>query len=429
MSTSDPCRLGGKASAALWMRALPVLQDIARRHGTPFYAYSRPRMTANLRALQEALTGGVRLMYAMKANPSVEVVRALVRAGAGVEVASAGELLLAVRAGAESGDIILSGPGKSKADHELAVSKGIAMVNVESLAEARRLSVVARRRGRTMRVALRVNPRQGVGGARLAMGGRASPFGVDEERADRVLERMSNLPGIIPAGVHVYAGTQINDAQALVDHVDRCMDLARRLLGVLPDAVLNLGGGFGDDGLELSVLRSGMARLARRCGQGGAPARLLAEPGRFLVSSAGCYVSRVVEIKRSRGQWFVILDGGVNHRAAGSLQGVIRRNPELCFPSHGGQVFRRGHLVGPLCTPLDRLAEDVALPAGLKAGDLVLFPGVGAYARSAAPLCFLSHDWPAEYMLGPGGAVRRISPRLGADQLWDFQKKQCSPNV
>jgi diaminopimelate decarboxylase len=422
----DHCRSTSKARPSPWRRLLPALEGIARRDGTPFYAYDRSGILGNLRALQDALTPKVRLMYAMKANPNVEVVRLVTEAGAGVEVASAGELLLALRAGASAADIVMSGPGKTASDHESAVSRGIGMINVESLAEARRLAGVASRLGKTVKVALRVNPRQGIRGARLAMGGCPSQFGIDEERADKALARISAMPGLVVAGIHVFAGTQVTDAEAMLEHFHRCVALARRLCRAMPQAVLNVGGGFGvgEQGgeMDLPCLASGMAGIARECGKGRTRLKLMAEPGRFIVSSSGCYVSGVVEVKRSRGRWFVILDGGINHRAAAGLNGVIRRDPQVWFPRHRQQAVRQGCLVGPLCTPLDRLAEAVDVPAGIRPGDLVVLPGMGAYCRSAAPMCFLSHDWPAEYMLGPRGAVRRISRRVRADDIWDLQR-------
>lgn len=394
-------RVGGRRLAA-----------VAAERGTPLYAYDRGVLAAALAELRGALPDPVEIFYSVKANPAAPVLEGFVERGLGLEVASAGELARALAAGCPADRIVFAGPGKTDAELERAVEARIGEVHVESAGEVGRLAAVAASAGRTAPVVLRVNPAGEIGGAAIAMGGRPAPFGIDEEALDPVVDRIVGDPALDLLGVHLYVGTQILDAAALVDHARRAVAVARRVAdrSGRPIRTVDLGGGLGvpyfahESRLDLEAYGGGLAEVvgeARRDPRLAA-ARWILEPGRFLVAEAGLYVARVVDVKVSRGETFVVVDGGLNHHlaASGNLGQAIPRPFPIVAPERMDEPPADPvHVVGPLCTPLDVLGRNVALPR-LAVGDLVAVLQSGAYARSASPLGFLSHPEPPEVWLG-----------------------------
>lgn len=401
---------------------------LARRFGTPLFVYDAAVLDRAWIRLRDALPPEFAIYYSVKANPNGAIVRHFVAKGAGLEVASVGELRRALAAGCAAQDILFAGPGKTQDELEQALAHDIGEIHVESEREARRLGDLTRRLGRRARVALRVNPAAEVQGGAMRMGGKPAPFGVDEEQIDGVLELLLSEPGIEFRGIHQFSGTQILDSAVLVMQYRRGIEIARRVAARLGRALatVDFGGGLGipyfaaESELDLDKLREEVAALMADV-HGDvllAGTRFLVEPGRFLVGEAGVYVTRVTDIKVSRGKTFVVVDGGMNHHlaASGNLGQVIKRN----FPVAVLDRVRSGgtetmDVVGPLCTPLDTLARDVLLPA-VRIGDLVGIFQSGAYGMTASPLGFLSHPTPAEVLVDRGAATL-IRPRLAADAL------------
>jgi diaminopimelate decarboxylase len=255
----------------------------------------------------------------------------------------------------------------------------------------------------------------------MRMGGRSAPFGVDEEEMERVVEALLGSARIRVSGVHIFAGTQILDADVLGAQYRKCIELARRLSKQLgaPLETVDFGGGLGipyfegDSELDMEAygrqVRDIVASLEDEVfGR----TRLLVEPGRYLVGEAGIYVARVVDLKASRGKTYAVLDGGMNHHlaASGNLGQVIKRNFPVAVLNRIHETDREVvEVVGPLCTPLDVLARNAKL-APLRVGDLVGVFQSGAYARTASPLGFLSHPEPPEVLVS-GGEPILVRPR------------------
>jgi diaminopimelate decarboxylase len=262
----------------------------------------------------------------------------------------------------------------------------------------------------------------------MRMGGKPAPFGVDEERLDEVLDLLVADPGIEFRGIHLFAGTQILDHAVLARQYRRGVEIARRVAARIgrPLSTLDFGGGLGipyfpnETELDMAKLREELASLMTDVA--GDPlltsTRFLVEPGRYLVGECGVYVTRINDIKISRGKTFYVVDGGMNHHlaASGNLGQVIKRN----FPLAAVTRLREPStetidVVGPLCTPLDTLARDVTLPRA-EVGDLIGIFQSGAYGLTASPVGFLSHPTPAEVLVGDGRAslIRR---RVGWEDL------------
>lgn len=383
--------------------------DWARMAGdTPLFVYD-PAIAAARVARFRAAFPGVDLHYAIKANPHPPLVAAMAKMVDGLDVASAGELRLALDVKA-AGAVSFAGPGKRDAELKAAIEAG-ATINLESEGEAVRALAVAERLGATPRVAVRVNPDVELRGSGMRMGGRPSPFGVDAARA-AALVRTVVAAGADWRGFHIYAGSQALDAQAIIDTQAATLDLAARLAdeaGVAPPLV-NLGGGFGvpyfagDQALDVERVGAALLEALRTRPKVLAESRFAIELGRWLVAEAGVYLTRVIDRKESGGETFLVVDGGLHHQlaASGNFGTVVRRNYPIAVAGRMGEAaVEVASVVGCLCTPLDRLGDRVALPRA-EVGDLIALFLAGAYGATASPSAFLGHPPAAEVMAGHG---------------------------
>ena len=378
---------------------VPLSQLAARVGQTPFYAYDRHLITQRVAQLRTALPESIRLHYAMKANPMPALVAHMARLVDGIDVASGGELKVALDSGAAPEEISFAGPGKSRADLERAVAAGI-LINIESFREVTELTNICRQTGYRARVAVRVNPDFELKNSGMKMSGGPKQFGVDAERVPELLADIGRA-GLDFEGFHLFAGAQNLKAEAIVEAQNKSYELTLQLAQAAPAPLrcINLGGGFGipyfpgEQALDLALIAANLAALAERAKDDFPGARLVIELGRYLVGEAGIYVSRVVDKKISRGQTFLVTDGGLHHHlsASGNFGQVIRKNYPVAIGTRMAEEKRETvSIVGPLCTPLDLLADRMELPAA-EVGDLVVIYQSGAYGFTASPQAFLGH--------------------------------------
>ena len=386
---------------------VPLSLLAARVGGTPFYAYDRGLLTARVEGLRAALPAEISLHYAMKANPMPAVVGHMARLVDGIDVASGEELRVALDAGMHPHEISFAGPGKSEAELAQAVAAGI-MINVESMRELGLLAGIVHRIGRQARVAIRVNPDFELKSSGMKMGGGPKQFGIDAEQVPQALAEIKRL-GLGFEGFHIFSGSQNLRSEAICEAQTTALDMAVRLAADAPSPLrsLNLGGGFGipyfpgEMALDLAPIGEhlrGIVDSAKRRLPG---AELVIELGRYLVGEAGIYVSRIIDKKVSRGEVFLVCDGGLHHHlsASGNFGQVIRKNYPVEIGNKAGSARReRVSVVGPLCTPLDLLADRMDL-AEAEPGDLVVVFQSGAYGLTASPTRFLSHPEPVEVLV------------------------------
>jgi len=384
---------------------------LASKYGTPLFVYSRRVLDRKLDALRGALPPRFKVFYSVKANPNLAILEHFVARGCGLEVASAGEFQLALQAGCEPHNILFAGPGKTEAELAHVLSLGIGEIHLESLTEIKRICEINRRLNLRANVAIRLNPASSAEGGAMRMGGRSTPFGVDEENLDEFVDAVLAEASLDFRGIHLFAGTQILDASILLGQFRHAIEIARSLSKRLgrPLNTLDFGGGLGipyfmhEKELDLEQLHTGLATffLEIEADPAFAGTQFVVEPGRFLVGEAGIYLARVIDIKFSRGKKFLVLDGGMNHHlaASGNLGQTIKRNYPVALVS---KLDRRGvedvDVVGPLCTPLDTVARNTKLPCA-EIGDLFGIFQSCAYGRSASPLGFLSHPAPPEVLV------------------------------
>ncbi|MBL8754968.1 MAG: alanine racemase [Planctomycetes bacterium] len=405
----------GHATGPLAIGGVPAA-ELAATFGTPTYVFDAVVLRRQAARVQQALGPRVRLLWSVKANPSVAVTRELRRAGTGAEIASLGELHVALAAGHVAATLRFAGPGKTDAELDAALAAGLGCFHVESADEAATLARLAAVRGVVACVALRVNFPQELSGARMRMGGGSSRFGIDEAELDAVARAVLAQPSLRLVGLHAYAGTQVFDAAAFGRHcerVGRCLAALEQALGiVLPE--IDVGGGFGvpvyggDPLFELDAAAAALHTVVRAHDR---PERTwFVELGRFLAAPAGVYLARVVRTKRSGGHAHAVLDGGMHHAAAAAGMGAVLRRPALMVAV--AEPLRHGTPVmvgGPLCTPADQFGDGIGI-GPLAAGDLVAVLHAGAYGLTFSPHSFLGHPAPAEVLV-EGGVARIVRDR------------------
>jgi len=406
---------------------------LAGEFDTPLFAYDEAIMRRKWDVLRSTFPPRFEIYYSVKANPNLNILAFFLAQGAGLEIASAGELYQAREAGCAPDRLLFAGPGKTPAELHLALTQGVGEIHAESMLELERIAQIAATLDRKAPVAIRVNPEADAQGGAMRMGGKPAPFGIDEESLDAALDFVLSQPSIDFRGIHLFAGTQILDYELLLAQYRKGVQLAKQVAARLqkPLHSLDFGGGLGipyfphENSLDMQSLKAGLADLEQEITSepGLAGTRLVIEPGRYLIAEAGIYLTRVLDVKMSRGKKFVVLDGGMNHHlaASGNLGQTIKRN----FPIAVATKWGRGEeetveIVGPLCTPLDTLARAVAVPR-VEAGDLMVVFQSGAYTRTASPLGFLSHPSPPEVLVRDSQARlirRRGEPR---DYIRDVQ--------
>jgi diaminopimelate decarboxylase len=373
---------------------------------TPLFVYSGEAIRHKLASLRAAMPARLRIHYAIKANsyrPILELMRDWVD---GFDIASGGELRMALEAGQDPRVISFAGPGKRDAELELAVRHGVTL-NLESEGEARRALAAAERLGLVPRLAIRVNPEFELRGSGMKMGGGAKPFGIDQERVP-ALARTILASGAEWRGLHIFTGSQALDASAIAETQGNVLDLAARLADEIgaPLPHLNMGGGLGipyfhgDQPVDVGAVGAALHERLAYLPPVLAETELAIELGRYLVGEAGVYLTRIVDRKESHGQTYLVTDGGLHHQlaASGNFGAVVRRNyPAAIATRFDSPPAEEVNVVGCLCTPLDRLADQAFLPRA-EVGDLVAMFCAGAYGASASPSAFLGQG-PAGEML------------------------------
>ena len=374
---------------------------------TPVFVYDRGLLNERIALLRRVLPPIVHLHYAIKANPMPAVVQHLKPLVDGFDVASAKEMMVALDSGMGAANIAFAGPGKTNAELNQAVAAGV-LIEIESETELRRVADAAAHYGYPARIAIRINPDFELKGSGMRMGGGPQQFGVDAERVPQLLETAAAM-GLLVEGFHIFAGSQNLRADIIAEAQKKSVELALRLADRLPRPLryLNVGGGFGipyfpkDEPLDLQRVGDSLGALVEEIAARQSQAEIVIELGRYIVGEAGIYVSRIIDRKESRGQIFLVTDGGLHHQlaASGNFGQVIRRNYPLAignkFDSEPTQI---ASVVGCLCTPLDLLGDRCELPAA-EIGDLVVVFQSGAYGLTASPTAFLGHPAPVEVLV------------------------------
>lgn len=385
--------------ACLLVGGIPLTQLALRVGSTPFYAYDRALLRSRVQQLRAVLPEPMRLHYSIKANPMPALVQQMAGLVDGLDVASAGELKCALDTGMSAQNISFAGPGKTDAELTQALAAGV-LIHLESETELERLDRLGNSFGITPKIVLRVNPEFELKSSGMKMGGGSRQFGIDAEMVPSVLQKIAGM-AMDFHGFHIFCGSQNLRPDAIVDAQAKIFQLAIELAdqGRVAPRVLNIGGGFGipyfpgEQTLDLAPIAAHLHAWMPRLSLALPQAVVALELGRYLVGEAGIYVTKIIDRKVSRGQVFLVTDGGMHQHlaASGNLGQVIRKNYPIALGNRMcGEQRETVSIVGPLCTPLDLLADKIELERA-RIGDLVVVFQSGAYGLSASPVDFLSH--------------------------------------
>jgi diaminopimelate decarboxylase len=380
---------------------------VARVGKTPFYAYDRQIIIDRVTELRQHMPSDLKIHYALKANPMPAVVQLMAGIVDGFDVASAAEMKTALDTTMPAQQVSIAGPGKRPTELSQAIAAGVT-INVESFNELETIALLSAQIGITAAVAIRINPKFELKASGMKMGGGSKPFGIDEEQLPAVLRRVQSLP-LDFQGLHIYSGSQNLKVEALIEAQQQSIALALRLAQFCPNGLkkLNIGGGYGipyfagESHLDSQQIGDALALEMEKLQTEQPETELIIELGRYLVGESGIYVCQVLDKKISRGQVYLVVNGGLHHHlaASGNLGQVIRKNYPVAI---GNRMYAEQqemvNVVGCLCTPLDIIADKVTLPVA-EVGDLVVVYQSGAYGLSASPTGFLSQPSAEEVLV------------------------------
>lgn len=373
---------------------------------TPFYVYSKEVIAENIKRLREFFPQ-VSLHYAIKANPMPQLVSLVSNLVDGLDVASGKELRAALASNTQTKDISFAGPGKNHNELAMAIASGIT-INIESLSELKRIRDIAVVLNTNANIAIRINPDFELKSSGMKMGGGPQQFGIDVEQLAPAFDLLQH-GALQLKGLHIFTGSQNLNPQSIIAAHDNIFALVERLQNEYQFTLehLNIGGGLGipyfpgDIKLDLQPISDNLKNLFEQYKNITQNCEIILELGRYIVGNAGLYISEITDKKVSRGQTYLITNGGLHHHlsASGNFGQVIRKNyPAAIANKMNNDEQETVNIVGPLCTPLDILGKKMALPAA-EIGDLVAIYQSGAYGFTASPRDFLSHAEPVELLL------------------------------
>ncbi|AYD41231.1 hypothetical protein D4Z93_12200 [Clostridium fermenticellae] len=404
--------------------SLDVIKNLMEQYEKPFYIYNEGVIDKQIKILTEELSQ-FEFLYSIKTNPYAPIVDFIVSKGFGADAASANEVIIAQKAGLPCEKIIYSSPGKTRQDIEKTLDKSI--IVADSYNELDLINNIAKQRGLNVKIGLRINPDYN-----MNMGqGISSKFGVDEETLVNRKELFKNLTNIKIVGIHVHLRSQILDYSALYKYYERVFKLAvfcKESMGWELEFI-NFGGGIGiaysasnDTPLNVKLLGEKCKVLIERL-KNKINARLIIETGRFLVCQAGKYITRIVDIKESRGKKYLIvtssLNGFLRPSIAELLSSYMPKTSKLqgCEPlftakdafeftilKNGKSSFEKVSVAGDLCTSADLMAKDIMLPKA-DIGDILMVSNAGSYAYTLTPVLFASHTPPLQIYIKSNGEI------------------------
>ena len=393
-----------------WQELCCSVDAIRKIFGTPAYVYNMELLSERVHQLRSLFSCSFSISYAVKANPNRYLLKALSKQIDCFDVSSAGELHRVLAAGAGAGSVSFSGPAKRLSELKSAIELGVGDIVIESLDEARSVNRLCQQLNKKQRVLIRITPLLTPKNFGASMANKSSQFGIDEEQLPSLWPEINRLSALDICGFHIYSGSNCLSADSIIENFSLmldCFSYAREVTGVIPKKLI-FGAGFGlpylqsEDDLDIHAVSAGISPLISEYLNKVPGCRMVLELGRWLVGPVGLLLTSVISSKTSRGRQIRLCDAGFNnHLAAFGLMGsVIRRNWRIHNLSNPLAETEMYNLVGPLCTSIDVLAQNIKLPV-VRNEDVLAIENSGAYGLTASPVGFISHPMPAEIALLP----------------------------
>ncbi len=380
--------------------------EIVNKYSTPLYVYDQSVIKWRHQALRDALPPQIRIYYAVKANPNIEILRILGGLYDGLDVASKGEIENALKAGIPASVMSFAGPGKTIDELKYSVEIGLENISIENEREIDHLIEICSSLKKSASISIRINPDFDLAKSGLKMGGGPKQFGIDSEKVSALIMKINQIELLNFEGIHIYAGSQNLNSESLIESFQKIIQYSLELSKMTNITLkrINLGGGFGipyfakDEDMDLIKVGKGLKDLLKDNHDYLKKTKLIIELGRFIIGEAGIYMTKILYKKKSRGEIFIIIDGGMHQHlpASGNFgQSLVRRPFPITVLNKVDNPPEKVNIVGPLCTPLDTFGMGTEIPEA-EEGDLIGVFNAGAYGYTASPLKFLSHKEPGE---------------------------------
>jgi diaminopimelate decarboxylase len=373
------------------------LLSIAESNEAPFYLYDLSVINDKVALIKETFPE-FQLLYSIKANPHSSIVEHLIKIGVGIDAASANEVRLAISKGCTREKAFYSSPGKTVKDLTSTTDK--CQIIADSINEMILLNSLASKLCQPLHIGVRLN----IDNKRIleshheVMSGRSSKFGISLDDFRSI--DSSAFPSLIIDGLHVYFGSQLLDPELITNNFSIIADTALKIKKYYDIKYVNFGGGFGVP-YEKGELDINLKHLGLLLHSDFAFNKLLLtstalnlELGRFLVAECGLFITRVLDVKKSYGKKYVIIDGGMNTFYRPIMTGDFHEIIQFCTKGEMEVVT----LVGKLCTPIDKYYDNILL-FPVSVGDFIAFKNAGAYGYSMSLLEFISYNKPKEIVI------------------------------
>ncbi len=404
------------------------LNALAATHGTPLYVYSKATILDHYRRLAGSMSDlDCRICYATKANSNLAILNLLAKEGAGFDIVSEGELFRVEKAGGDPGKCTFAGVGKTRAEIEAGLKKGIYSFNAESEAEVAFINEVAGSLGLVAPIALRVNPNVDAKTHKYISTGKSeNKFGIDFSTIREAYARAAALPNVKIRGLQMHIGSQLTSVNPFVEAVEKVLPFVEELKKNYGIEFFSIGGGIGivyrdslasgsldwwdgheETPLTIEEYAGQLVPLLKPLGL-----KIILEPGRFMVGNAGILITEVLYEKRGSAKIFKIVDAGMNdlirpalyegHHEVAPLNEPVTEQTEIV------------DIVGPVCESGDFFAQDREVPL-LNTGDRIALLSAGAYGFAMASN-YNSRPLPAEILVD-GDKAHVIRARQTLDDL------------
>lgn len=382
------------------------IKFLASKYGTPLYIYDAKEINNSFEKLKSVLPENSKIYFSLKSNPLIGICQQLYKKGCKVEVASMGELYIALKSKVGPKDILFTSPGKTIDELEYAIDKNINLINAESFEEIKLINDIGLKKNKIIKIIIRINPDFNNTSSTVKMSGVSSQFGIDESGLTyELFNKIKTMKNIDLCGIQVYMGTQILDCNAIYNNFKEIIVLAKRISKKFGFKLkyLDCGGGFGvkyfpnDKELDLEELKILNKELLLEL-KDIPDTQLIFESGRFLLANAGIFVTSIKYIKESKGKKYYICDGGMNCFSSAAFLGRFVRNNFPIYSITNSVETEEVNVTGPLCTPTDLIGQNIIINKA-EINDIIIIDKAGAYGLTYSPILFLSHNSPREIIV------------------------------